>query len=142
MNTDTDDDLEAILRTLPLRQPSAALDRRVAAAGRPWAGRPWAGRRWAAAAAIAVGVGATWVVVRPSPKPPVADVPAGPVAVERVTSRTVDDGFVTVTDHVPYRRVVRQTVREIWWADPATGARLWAEVPGDDQVTVEPAETF
>ncbi len=131
------DDLEQLLAALPLRRPTGALDARIAASfARP---RWWRPARWAAAVAAAAVVAVA--VVHRRPRQMAAPVAVSPVVVERDLSRTFDDGVVTVTDHVPYRRVRRETVRQIWWADPATGARLWAELPVD-RVSVEPAETF
>ena len=137
MTTD-DDDLEHLLRGLPLRRPPAALDGRVATAVRP---RRSVGRWVAVAAALLFAVGLTWRWATPRSAVPVAT-PTAVVSIERVTSHTVDDGVVRVDGDVPYRQVREQTVREVWWADPATGARLWARVPAAERVTVEPAETF
>ena len=138
--TDTDDELERLLRGLPLRPPTAALDHRVAAAVRR---RAWHPARWAAAAAVLVVAGGTLRLMnraRPTPVAPVA-VASSPVSVEREVSRTIDDGVVAVDGRVPYRQLRHQTVREVWWTDPTTGARLWAQLPSE-RVTVEPAETF
>ncbi len=134
------DDLEALLTALPLRRPSAGLDARIAAAARR-RGRPVL--RWAVAATVVLAAGAAVIAPRrhARPTPPAVSPAASPVWVERVTSQAFDDGLVAVTDRVPYRRVRRQTVRQIWWVDPATGTRLWAEVPSE-RVSVEPAETF
>ena len=138
--TDDLDEIEARLAALPLRRPPAGLDGRIAGAlnGRR---RPWG--RWAiagtvaAAAAVLVIRGARSPTPNPDPGPP----RASPVWVERDVSQTVDDGVIVVNNRVPYRQVRQRTVRQIWWADPATGARLWAEVP-TERVAVEPAGTF
>ncbi len=138
---DADDDLEQLLRGLPLRLPTAAMDDRISSA---LSGRRFHPARWAAAAAavlVATGV-AYQTISRTRPTPVARVVPvASPVSVEREVSRTIDDGVVAVTGRVPYRQLRQQTVREIWWTDPATGARLWAQLP-DERVTVVPAETF
>ncbi len=138
--TDADDDLENLLRGLPLRRPTARLDGRIAAS----VARRWHPVRWAAAAAgVAAAVTAAVWSARPSPPPSLARAgPAGhAVSVEREVSQTFDDGIVSVNGRVPYRQVRQQTVRDIWWVDPTTGARLWARLP-TERVTVEPAETF
>ena len=136
-------ELERQLTGMPLRRPSAGLDARVAS-GLPgrrqghW--RLWVVAGTAAAAAVAVLV----IDGNPRREPsrgPIASPRPSAVWVERDVSRTVDDGVIGVADRIPYRRVHRQTVRQIWWADPATGARLWAELPSD-RMAVEPAETF
>jgi hypothetical protein len=135
---DADDDLEAMLRRLPLRAAPATLDGRIRGT---LSRRPWHPARWAVAAAVLVAIGA-WLRPRPAVTPMAVVVPVEhPVSVERETSQTVDDGVVAVEGHVPYRRVRQRTVRETWWTDPATGARLWAELQSE-QVSVEPAETF
>lgn len=143
MNDETDpndDDLERLLAGLPLRAPSAALDRRITDGA---AHRPRPALRWALAATVALAAGVAIAVpaFRRGPAPIARVAPASPVAVEREVSQTIDEGAVTVVGHVPYRRVRQQTVREIWWADPATGARMWAQLP-TEHITVEPAEVF
>jgi hypothetical protein len=135
------DDLERRLRGLPLRPPTEALDGRISAGLSDRRRRPVL--RWAAAAAVLVAAGVVLRTTGPRRHAPLAGVGAGasPVSVEREVSRTIDDGVVTVAGHVPYRQLRHETVREIWWTDPATGARLWAQLP-DEHVSVEPVETF
>ena len=138
--TDDSDQLERLLGGLSLRRPGTTLDGRIAASA---ARRSFQPARWAMAAGVLVAAGVAWhlgsrpAVVRPA----VASV-ASPVSAERVVSRTVDDGeIVVVAGRGPCRRVREQTVRDVWWVDPATGARLYARLPSE-RVTVEPAETF
>ena len=144
MNDGTDPDLERILRGLPLRVASATLDDRIADSVR----RPaWHPARWAIAAAVLLAtVGTLRLTVRRASPPiaraePPATSPVQPVSVERETSQTFDDGVVIVAGRVPYRQLRQQTLREIWWTDPGTGARLWAQLPSE-HVTVVPGETF
>jgi hypothetical protein len=135
-----DHDLESLLRGLPLRPPPAGLDDRIAASVRR---RPRHPARWAAAAAVllaAVGVlhrGGN----RPSVPAAIVRPVVSPVLVERETSQTFDDGVVSVTGQTPYRRLRERTLREVWWTDPTTGARLWARLPSE-RVAAVPAETF
>ena len=135
-----DDDLEALLRGLPLRPPPAGLDDRIAASVRR---RPRHPARWVAAAAVLLAAVGVLHRTGHGPTTPSASVRpvSSPVLVERETSQTFDDGVVSVTGQAPYRRLRERTLREVWWTDPATGARLWARLPSE-RVAAVPAETF
>lgn len=147
----TDDELEQLLGDVPLRRPTLAMDRRV---GEALAPKPAKWGRLAIAAVLLLAVGAAISTRQLRLRPPAA-VPAiagtsppatavalaSPVRVDRAVSTEVSDGVVTVTDNVPYERVRRTTVRETWYVDPRTGARVRVEVP-TEEVVLRPAEVY
>jgi hypothetical protein len=143
MNVDDDNDLEQWLRQVPLRQPSAQLDRRVAAALHPW---QW--RRVAVAAAIGLAAGLAALShqrTAESPRPPVAQAsssthaashpssPTRPVSIVQVFGEVRNDGIVGRTaDGDSLRRLRRQTLRQTVLIDPATGQRLTVTTPREE----------
>jgi hypothetical protein len=152
--TQSDDEMEELLRGLPRRGPSAGLDRRIAGSLAPRRVGP--GVRVAVAASIAVVVGFMTMMMTWSPKyrpvavhsaagktttASVATSDESPVELETTVSNTIDDGIVAEEDGVPYRQVRRETVREYWWVNPASGARVRMRVPSE-QVIVSAEETF
>jgi hypothetical protein len=151
--SDSDKELEQLLRGLPRRQPTAQLDGRIFASVR---GGPTRHRGWwmAVAASVSIVVGAGVLVERSRQarampqKQTVATTVVAPTApaqspmeLETTVSRTIDDGIVDVEDGVPYRQIRRETVKEYWIIEPSTGARARVRVPSE-QVLVCREETF
>lgn len=126
------DELEAALRQLPLRQPSAALDARIR---RLTSGRttrvPWiigiVGGSLAAAASLLI---AFWpaLVATPS-KLIVSTAPAEPDKVQIVgtTEQWLDEGIVGYASDGPVRQYRFQSVEQLASADQSDGRTLYLE---------------
>jgi hypothetical protein len=156
--TESDNDLEQLLRGLPRRQPSAQLDARILASVRGGPARVPVQRYrvwWmAVAASVAIMIGVEIVrerslQMKPQPQKSVVattvNAPTAsfesPMELETTVSRTIDDGIVDVEDGVPYRQIRRETVKDYWIVDPSTGAKARVRVPSE-QVLVCREETF
>jgi hypothetical protein len=152
-------EVEVMLRQVPLRRASAALDGRIAAACHRWRTVP---RLWlvAAAAALVTVTAGAWALlehaakrssnktqitrVENSPKPGSTGTTAvsKPVSMVRTYGGIARDGIVgRLADGQPVERIRRQTVRQILILDPQRGTRLSISVPHED-VFVVPVRTF
>ncbi len=158
------DPLEELLRRQTLDEPSGHLDRRVRRLLRTrrarlaWA--PW-GRPAAVAAALAAGLLAMlYWMGRPTPEKPGGPVPLGvaadvaadvaavkhsagrdvasahPVRLEYRRSVLVDGGLIVLEDNTPVRQYRCQTIRRLFWHDPAQNIRIQADVPCEQVVWV------
>jgi hypothetical protein len=150
-----DQALENLLQAAPLRAPSPRFDARmdsvftVAESSRR--------NRWrlvplAIAAGVIVAAAPTLWLFRTAANPQLKIARLTPAShpiesansqlrIERDVSRVFDDGIVAVSDNSPYRQIRRQTVRDIWYVDPRTHARLLVRVPSE-QVLVQKVEAF
>jgi hypothetical protein len=91
---------------------------------------------------IAGGVGIRLSL--PKAHPPVALVPTKtpePIRIERDTSTLYDDGVIAGSDDSAYQKFRRRTVREIWYIDPVTHARVQMTVPSE-QIVIEKVDAF
>ncbi len=144
------DEIEKLLRKMPLRRPPKTLDRRVlrqpAGAARLW----WAAGALAAAAvvvgvAIALSGGGKQ---HSHPEPGVAErtaqpepQPAGPVRMEQTYSRMQYEGVLLLDDRTPLRKFRRRILRRVLWIDVRTGYTDVMSIP-DEQVVLIAAETY
>ncbi len=133
------DELEQLLRSMPLAKPSAALDRRIdallaerpAVAGRIGRWAPWlmAGASLAAAAAIAL-VAMVPAGVQTTAAPTVAAAPPeAPVFIEyeESWSSLSSQGVVFVDAHTPGYAVQEDVVQQVTYLDPRGGVEItWA----------------
>ena len=145
------EDLERLLRRMPLRHPSQSMDARLGpllnARAPTW--------HWpvAAAALIAIGLLGAWMFSnRTAPVPPTPVVvnqtnpvlpptqPAGPpnpVSISRTLAQVVDDGVVGTLGNAPVQRVRHRSVKQVVVIDPATGARLRISLPREDVMVMK-----
>ena len=144
---DTDASLESFLRSIPLRQPSLRLDARVNdvfANLRSQQTRRLRLYPIAIAAAILIAIGIGVRLSLPKKAAPVASVVAStahPIRIERDTSTLYDDGVIATTGDAAYQQFRRRTVREIWYVDPATHAKLQVVIPAE-QVLIQKVEAY
>lgn len=134
--------LEAELKRLEPKAPSAGLRRRVAndlaprGAANRRLGLSWA---WAGGLAAAAGL-ALLLTQRPEiepPRPRAPTVAAGaammkPVAAENILVAAQDEGFVTLEDGTTARRARLKYVDTITWKNPQTNASLTWTVPREE----------
>jgi len=143
------DEIEKLLRKMPLRRPPKTLDRRVlrqpARAARLW----WAAGALAAAAVVAVAIalsgggkqhsrpepGVAQRTAQPEPQPP------GPVRMEQTYSRMQYEGVLLLDDRTPLRKFRRRILRRVLWIDERTGYTDEMSIP-DEQVILIAAETY
>jgi hypothetical protein len=151
-----DSSLESLLRATPLREPSERMDVRVEAVfanHRAHAARRSlrlsldriSRHRPAIAAGILIAIGIGFRLSLPKPKPPVAIVPetvaSHPFQIEQDTSTLYNDGMIAGTDDGAYLQIRRRTVREIWYEDPSTHAKLQVTIP-TEQVVIQKVEAY
>ena len=147
-----DQEIEAMLREIPLKEPSSLLDRRLL--GTPRASSAMAqlraaGLGAAVAALLVLAVTVWWTrAAKPLGRPPVhspvrqASAEAKrPLRIERSMSRVIDDGVIGSAAGVPLQQVRYRSLRQIWIVDPRRGTRLAVTVP-DDRVVLIPVRTF
>jgi hypothetical protein len=158
MSDDNDNSsLESLLRSTPLREPSEHLDARVDAVFATYRFRsaergraPFLRLAVAAALLIAVGIGIRMSI--PNGNRPVAVTQANaapttvsaqlhPIRIERDTTTIYDDGVIAGADDSAYQQYRRRTVREIWYIDPSTHAKVVVTIP-TEQVMIQKMETF
>jgi hypothetical protein len=155
MNEDRYEELERLLQSVPLAEPSAELDRRVAALWQAAAPRR---RRWklpamlTAAAAVAAGL----LLVITQPWQPRGEQPAGapiaplvaglppattapverslsqPVRIERTWSALRSKEVVRTEGAVPMQRIQRQVLRQVQWFDGEEHARIEWTIPSEE----------
>jgi hypothetical protein len=157
---DRDDaSLESMLRTAKLREPGEGMDARVegvfanygACTTRP----PYrmslhriGFHRLAIAAGIllAIGIGVRLSIPKPPPTVAVKPVDSKPLAeshpiqFETDTATVIDDGVVATEDGV-YQQYRRRVVREIFYEDPATHAKLQVTIP-TEQLVIQKVESY
>ena len=157
-------EIEEILRRLPVREPSTMIDHRIAALTRPV--------RWVdamrfmglgAAAMLALAIGAWPLLHRPvsqivaaDQKPGTIEAPhprtnvsksskapsvASTLLLERTNSRITDDGVVAVVDGMPVQRLHKHSVQQVWMVDPKSGNPTLVTIPRD-QVTLRRIEAY
>jgi hypothetical protein len=135
-------ELEAELRRLRPRHPSPELMDRLA--GKIETGKVH--RLWWTWVALPVAAALTFLFIQaepaatptlPGPRPvPVAVKPAPvfkPVAAENVLLAARDEGFVSLSDGRPARRVRQSYVDTIVWKDPRGRASLKWSVPREEE---------
>jgi hypothetical protein len=144
---ENDRSLESLLRSPPLREPSPDLDARVNATLASFAlrqTRPIRFYRMALAAGLLIAIGVGVRLSLPKPLPPVAMLPTKtpePIRIERDTSTLYDDGVIAGSDDAAYQKFRRRTVREIWYIDPVTHARVQMTIPSE-QIVIEKMDAF
>jgi hypothetical protein len=159
---DGDQAVESLLRSAQVRKPSLQLDARVNAvfaehrhsvSRRPAMTSPafYGSRRLAIAAGlvIAIWIGArlAWppkikpLAIRPTTESSVLHPVLHPIEFEQDTSTVYDDGIIDTAGGSAFRQYRRRTVRQIWYEDPQTHARLQMIVP-TEQVVIEKVESF
>ncbi len=157
-------EIEDILRRLPVREPSAMIDHRIEALTRQV--------RWVdaarfmglgAAAMLALAIGAWPLLHRPASQLVAAD--RNPTAIENprqrpsvsnaskpaksasslllemTNSRITDDGVVAVLDGTPVQRYHTHSIQKVWMVDPKTGKPVLVTIPRD-QVTLRRIEAY
>lgn len=147
--------IEALLRALPLRRPTASLDARVLG-GRPArlaALRLVFACGVAAAAAAAVLILMLWPANPARPPAPAVgthalaaastSAPAGaaPFRVEETWSNVSYEGTVALDDQTPVRQFIQNRVERTRWVDPQTGKVFQITVPVKELILVK-AETY
>lgn len=148
-----------MLRAAKLREPGERMDARVDAVFANY--RAYAPRsnrlsiqrigfhRLAIAAGILIAIGIGIRLSLPKPSPTVAVKPADvksvadshPIQFETDTSTVYDDGVVATTEDGAYEQIRRRTVREIYYEDPATHAKLQVTIP-TEQVVIQKVEAY
>lgn len=158
-------DLEELLKGLPVREPSRMLDERVASALRVQSNKPKAAAYgWAIAAAVLLVGGVVLTIVlgpgstTPSDgidlvtgtqlnfDPPDNPSSEGPAIVE--ASHPVDSVNLTWTRDVveqtrytptgePYRAIVREAVDHKAWSNPESGETGYLQVPREELIVVK-----
>ncbi|MEO7415224.1 MAG: hypothetical protein ABIZ81_17915 [Opitutaceae bacterium] len=129
-------DLEEELRRLRPQSPSQRLVRRLESVGlqRHGRGRGW--MRWMAFPAMAAAVVLGFLFLRLSPPRPTAHPLATaafkPVAAENLLLDASDEGYTTLEDGTPARRVRRSYIDTITWKDPRTNASLTWSLPREE----------
>jgi hypothetical protein len=68
--------------------------------------------------------------------PPIETPVSHPIRFEQETSTVFDDGIVASTDDAAYQQYRRRTVREIYYEDPKTHAKLQVTIP-TEQVVIQ-----
>jgi hypothetical protein len=154
-------EIERRIAGLPLREPSAALDRRVM---RELRSTSWLEKArlmgLGAAAMLALVVGAGAIVMHSRvpnlstlPPPPQSrpiklletrekdDAPARPLLVRQSTSRITDDGIIGFVGSTPVQRIRQQSIQQTWVIDPLTHKHVQVTIPRE-QVVVKPIQTF
>ncbi len=152
MPVDDDQSLEAMLRSLKLREPGGRMDSRVDAVfanHRAYAPRRltlhrigW--HRMAIAAGILLAIGIGVRLSLPHRQPTVATVatpPSHPIEIETDTSTVIDDGVVARTHDAVYEQYRHRTVREIWYEDPGTHAKWQVTIP-TELVVIQKVEAY
>ena len=156
MNEREIEQLEALLQALPLREPSAELDRRVAALGQPAATPRVQIRRrglkraaWAAAALVTTAAAIIGVCLLQLPAhrgsvalpavaqttPPVYAAPkVSPVQIEQTWSVPTSHELVAseTEGEAPVSRVQKQVVRHVEWIDEQQHVYLQWTMPGEE----------
>ena len=78
---------------------------------------------------------------------PVAGVPvtestfSHPIHFEQETSTVIDDGVIAGSDDAAYQQYRRRTVREIYYEDPKTHAKLQVTIPAE-QVVIQRVDFY
>ena len=140
------DNVEEMLRALPLRRPAETLDEKVLRC------RPRRSRlRWTLWAAAGAGAAAAAVLVaaalhRPPPRPqapypPAERLFAHPVRYEQIISDVDYGGTFEADDGTPVRAFRRMTVRKVWYVDRDSGAKMEMTIPQAEVVLVR-AESY
>ncbi|NQU20564.1 MAG: hypothetical protein HQ567_04725 [Candidatus Nealsonbacteria bacterium] len=157
MNDGNLEQLEDLLRELPLRRPSPELDRRVEATWQARSSRP---NRWTVGAAVATLAATaaglllilTWdpaenrvgdrpapvvagVEKPPAPAPPEKS-PPQPIRIEKVWTTQSTAGVVVHDGDVPMQRVHQQIVRHVRWIDEQNHVNIEWTIPSDQTVLV------
>ena len=154
MNPDESDQLEDRLRRLPLREPSAELDARIASLARPVAVRRGQ-RRVAGLAVTAAAVAASLLVLvvwhtghdggnprneplpitarpkQPPEQPATRHEAPAPVHIEEVWSAVAATEIVDRGDAPPVQRVSRQMVRRVRLIDARHHVRMEWSIPSE-----------
>ena len=161
MNDGNLEQLEDLLRKLPLRRPSPELDRRVEAV---WRARSSRWTRWTVAATVATVAAAaaglllmlTWdsaengsadrgaAAVVDAEKPPSRQPvpltpevsPPQPILIEKVWTTQSTAGGVVHDGDVPMQRVHQQIVRHVRWIDEQNHVSIEWTIPSDQTVLV------
>lgn len=159
MNDGNLEQLEDLLRGLPLRRPSPELDRRVATV---WRARSSRRTRWTAAATVATAAAAAaglllmsmWEPADdrpadpgraaaagagaqpPPPAPAAEEPPPPPIRIEQVWTTQAAEGVVLRDGEVPMQRVHQQVVRHVRWIDEQNHVRIEWNIPSDQTVLV------
>lgn len=136
--------VENLLRAMPLAQPGAAMDRRIEEilTARPQRDgvfaqlRPWwmTAASLAAAAAIAL---MAHVQVQPTPTVPLQPFDDGPVVIEQQWSTFIDEGVVFVDGLTPGYAVRETVTHERMWIDERQDVRMSWTWP-EQQVLIVP----
>jgi len=160
MNDGNLEQLEDLLRELPVRRPSPELDRRVEAV---WRARSSRWTRWTVAATVATVAAAAaglllmamWnstkvrltdlggpaivnVEKPPSPQPvppPEKSLPQ-PIVIEKVWTTQSTTGVVVHDGDVPMQQVHQQIVRHVRWIDEQNHVNIEWTIPSDQTVLV------
>jgi len=141
------EEIENLLRAMPLKKPSAALDARVLgrSARRWWWLAPVAGGALAAAAALVLAVALPHGGQPPAAPPaPVAPAEAtaqaaGPERLEQNWSEVSYEGLVTPDEGTPLRKFRRRTYEYVRWFDPRQGIQVETTVPREEVILVKAA---
>jgi hypothetical protein len=91
---------------------------------------------------IAAGVGIRLSL--PKSHPPLADVltkTPEPIRIERDTSTLYDEGVIAGSDDAAYQTFRRRNLREIWYIDPVTHAKVEMTIPSE-QIFIEKVDAF
>jgi hypothetical protein len=143
-------DIEDILRRLPLRKPPDTLDgRAIPARGIP-VRLAWAGVAAAVAAAVVIAVlvhqagqrnaadlGRPRQVASAGSSATSVEAAADPVRLERTWSRTDYEGLILLDDTVPMRKFRWHELQQIQWTDPARGIQYEVTVPREKIILVK-----
>ncbi len=142
------ENVENLLRRMPLRRPSAALDARILAL-RPKHRRVWivslAGGALAAAAAVLLALALPRGSETGAPVPPSASstpasmalaTPRAPVEFQENYSQVSYEGVVAPDNVTPLQQFRRHTVERVQWVDAARGLKFETTTPRDEIILV------
>ena len=135
-----DREIEDILKAMPVRKPSAALDQRVLEATRKPARRSWRlvgvlGTASAAAALIALAVLLRLGLPGGAPGPD----PDGAIAFERSdleVFQLTDEGVIFLDEHLPVRQIRRSAFHRVMLIDDERDIRFEHTVPQEDLLLI------
>ncbi len=136
MNDGNLEQLEDLLRELPLRRPSPELDRRVEAV---WRARSSRWTRWTVAATVATVAAAAaglLLMVTWGPPAPLEVTAPQPIRIEQVWTTQSPTGVVVHDGDVPMQQVHQQIVRHVRWIDEQNHVSIEWTIPSDQTVLV------
>ncbi len=160
MNDMNDNEIEAMLKGLPLRKPPSSLDAKIRTLLHPHR-LHWMARALAAAATIAAGLVLAFMIRTSALNHNNRNQPAGtgeprmastlgagmetvaardtasPVVTEQTWTRTDYGDLILVDGQRPVRQFRRQHVQQVQWTDPQRGVQMQMTIPRAEVILVD-----